>query len=109
MKSKAYSFGKFCALSPVPFLILSVFCCWTFIAFSSMLLEAMGYSTIPDWILNISGLPLLINPMLSICGVIYGIIKRHEPRAKLGIILSLLGLAQNLILFYGASYLGSRF
>lgn len=109
MKSKAYSLGKVCAISSIPFFFLSAFLSYIIIAFFGVRFEAMGHDTIPQWLVNICFSPVLFSPLLCVIGVVYGMIKRHEPHAKLGIILSFIGAAENILLFYGLNYIGSRF
>ena len=61
------------------------------------------------WIDIIGLLPLFISPILGVLGVVHGIAKIKEDYAVLGIVLSAIGLLENLFLIFGMCYLGSRF
>ena len=61
------------------------------------------------WIDIIGLLPLLISPILGVLGVVHGIVKIKEDYSVLGIVLSAIGLLENLFLIFGMCYLGSRF
>ena len=65
----------------------------------------LQYETIPVWIGIISLLPLLISPLLGIFGIIRGIKRRKEKHARLGIVLSVLCLIENIVLLYGIYYI----
>ena len=107
MKNKSISFGILAATSPIPLLIMTVlwFWLWSF----GIGMGLLNYDTIPEWILIISMLPLLISPLLGTVGTIYGIINIREGASILGIILSIICLAENFVLIYGMYYLGSVF
>ena len=61
------------------------------------------------WIDIIGLLPLFISPILGVLGVVHGIAKIKEDYAVLGIVLSAIGLLENLFLIFGMCYLVSRF
>ena len=61
------------------------------------------------WIDIIGLLPMFISPILGVLGVVHGIVKIKEDYSVLGIVLSAIGLLENLFLIFGMCYLGSRF
>ena len=69
----------------------------------------LQYDTIPQWISEISLLPIWISPLLGIIGIIHGVIKIKEKRSGLGIVLSAMCLVENFVILYGAIYLASRY
>ena len=107
MKNKPIVTGIISVAAPIPLTIFTIIWCWIWAFGISMGL--LNHDTISQGILTISLLPLLISPALSLLGILHGIIKIKAKLAWLGILLSLLGLIENLILLYGMYYLGSRF
>lgn len=106
-KRKPWSLGLIAVLSPIPGLILTSM--WSLLVGVGLGIELLHYSTIPDWLLVITLLPLLISPSLGLAGIVRGIIRRKERLAWLEILLSVLGLVENGVVLYGGLYLGSRF
>ena len=106
-KNKPWHLGLLAVLSPLPMLIVTSM--WSVLWGIWFGIGVLNYTTIPDWILAISLLPLLVSPTLGILGIAQGIIRRKERRAWIGILLSVLGLMGNVLLIYGIGYLGSRF
>lgn len=99
---KPLTLGIFAALSPVPGVMLTSF--WGMILVFPIGMELLQYETIPVWIGIISLLPLLISPLLGIFGIIHGAKKSKEKHARLGIVLSVLCLIENIVLLYGIYY-----
>lgn len=107
MKIKAFTMGIISFLSPVPMFIFTILWDWTLSFGIGMGL--LGYDHIPNWILIPGLLPLLISPTLGIFSIIYGIRKRREKLAWLGILLSALCVVVNALMIYGMGYIGSRY
>ncbi len=102
MKMKPLTLGIIAALSPIPGLLLTELCVliWAF----PIGMELLQYDTIPTWMLIISLPLLLISPLLGILGIIHGAKKSKEKHARLGIVLSVLCLIENIVLLYGIYY-----
>ena len=107
MKNKPIITGIIAVASPTPLIIFTVM--WSWAWFFGIGMGLLNYDTVPQWILTISLVPLLISPFLGLLGIIHGIVKIKAGKAWLGIFLSVIGLLENFILFYGTYYLGSRF
>ena len=107
MKNRPFITGIIAAVSPIPLLIFTTLWLW-FLGFG-IALGLLNYPTIPDWALVCGLLPLLISPALGLTGMIHSIVKIKTKTGWLGILLSLIGLAENFILIFGMGYLGSRF
>lgn len=107
MKIKAVTLGIVNVIAPVPLFIFTILWMWfwTFI----ICLGLLGLDRIPFWADCLGLLPMLISPLSGIFGIIYGVIRRKERLAWLGILLSLLCLAENGLIWYGMIYIGSRF
>lgn len=107
MKQRAFMLGLFSFLSPVPLAIATILWDWTLSFGIGMGL--LGYDYIPDWI-SFAGLaPLLISPLLGLAGIVYGICKRKEKLAWLGILLSVLCIVANALMIFAMGYIGSRY
>lgn len=89
---------------PIPMFVFSVLWCWLW--FFGIGMGVMGYEKVHDWILYIGEFPLIISPVLSLFGIVYGIIKIKEKHALIGILLSVLSLLINVVIFAGIWYLG---
>lgn len=107
MKHKAAFWGMISFLSPIPMTIATVLWDW-FLCFG-IVMGLLGYERIPTWASIIGTAPLLISPAMGIGGIVYGICKRKETLAWLGILLSALGVVVNGLLLFGILYLGSRY
>lgn len=107
MNNKPLLLGILAVVSPIPMLLVTAF--WNWICFFVIGLGLLHLDTVPQWLLFCSLFPLLISPGCGIVGVMVGILHRKEPRAGLGILLSVLGIALNVLLFYGMYAMGNRF
>lgn len=107
MNNRPIVTGIIAVASPVPLLIFTVLWCWMW--FFGIGMGLLNYDAVPQWILVCSLLPLLISPALGLSGIIHGVIKIKAKRAWFGILLSVAGLIENLVLIYGMYYIGSRF
>ena len=107
MKNYSLTLGLISVLSPVPLLVFTALWCWMWVFGVGMGL--LSYEIVPEWILLISVLPLSVSPLLELVGTACGIVTIRERHSLLGIVLSLLCLAENFVLIYGIYYLGSRF
>lgn len=104
MKMKAVTAGVICAVSPVPLFLFTVF--WSQVCLA---LGFMIWDTVPDWLLCVALMPLAVSPLMGIGGIVYGVVRRKELLAWLGVLLSSLSLVMNAALWYGMYYVGSRF
>lgn len=107
MKIKAFTMGIISFLSPVPMFIFTILWDWTWAFGIGMGL--LGYDYIPEWISTVGLSPLLISPLLGLFGLIYGMCKRKEKLAWLGILLSALCVVANGLMIYAMGYIGSRY
>ena len=107
MKTEPIRTGVIALVSPIPLFIFTAI--WCLIWSMGIGVGIFHYETIPTWILAISLAPLLISPILGISGIIQGIMRINEHSSCLGIILSVISLAENFVLLYVIYYLGSRF
>ena len=107
MKMKAVHFGALTLATPLPGWIFAIL--WTWIFCFGICLGALGYERIPMWGLYVGLLPLLVSLLLSLAGMVYGIVRRKEKRAWLGVLCSALCLVENVLLLAGMIYLGSRY
>ena len=107
MKNKPIVTGIIAVASPGPLFVFTVL--WSWIWGFGIGLGLLNYDTIPMWIADVGLAPLLISPALCLLGIVHGALKIKLKRAWLGIVLSVLGLIENCILFFGMIYLGSRF
>jgi hypothetical protein len=107
MKKKLLLTGIIAVASPIPMIIITTL--WSWILFFGIGMGLLGYSTVPDWILYLSLLPLSFSPLFDIFGIILGIVKIKERQSILCIILSVLGLLINFALIFAIGYIGSRY
>ena len=103
MKNRPYITGIIAVASPGPMFIFTIFWCW--IWSFGIGLGILHYDKIPDWILFIGLLPLWISPLLGIAGLIHSVAKCKTKLAWLGILLSAMGLLENLLMLCGILYL----
>lgn len=107
MKSKALFTGILAVASPIPMILFTMI--WYWIWFFGIGMGMMNYNTVPQWINILGLLPLFVSPCIGIGGIVYGCIRIKQKRAWLGVLLSALGLIENLLLLYGIIYIGSRY
>ena len=107
MKNTPVEAGIVAIASPVPLFFCTVPWCWILVFVIGMTI--FDFNVIPNWLLTFSLLPLFISPALGVIGIIHGIVKLKGKHAWIGILLSVLGLAENFLLIYCMGYLGSRF
>ena len=98
--------GIIAVASPLPLFVLT--CLWGAV-FLATCYALPGYSDASGWAMYVCTMPLWISPALCVLGIIHGIVKRRAKRAWIGILLSVLGLFENIFLIFSAAYLGSRF
>lgn len=104
MKMKAVHFGALTLATPLPGWILTIL--WFWILCFGICLGALGYERIPEWGLYVGLLPLPVSPLMGLAGIIYGIVRRKEKGAWLGVLCSALCLVENALLLAGMMYLG---
>ena len=104
MKNDPYVTGVIAAVLPFPMFVFTVL--WSWILFFGIGMGLLNYDTVPAWMLGIELLPLMISPAFGIAGIIQGCLRIKQKRAKLGILLSFVGLLENCLLFCGIIYLG---
>lgn len=107
MKIKPITTGIIAVASPISLLVFTSL--WIPLCYFGIGMGLLNYDTVPQWIQLCSLLPLLISPAIGVLGIVHGCVKLKEMRAWLGILLSVLGIAENFLLIYGMYYLGSRF
>ena len=103
MKNRPIITGILAFISPLPMFFFAFILSW--ILFFGIGMGLLGLSTVPYWMLIPTVLALLVSPTLCVLGIIHGIVKRHVRYAKLGILLSALGLVGNGILWFLMGYL----
>lgn len=107
MKSTHVKLGTIAVISPVPMIVFTAIWCWLW--FFGIGLGLLGYESVPEWIMICSMIPLGVSPLIGAVGVIYGAIKMKEKYAFVSLVLSIVGLIENLILIYVICYLGKNF
>ncbi len=107
MKNTPVEAGIVAVASPFPLFFCTVL--WSWLLVFVIWMTIFNFSVIPNWLLICSLLPLFISPGLGVIGIIHGIVKIKEKHAWIGILLSVLGLAENFLLIYCMGYIGSRF
>ena len=107
MKNTYVEAGIVAVASPLPLMIFTSM--WSVLFGIGFGIGVLGYTSIPEWMLYISLFPLLISPAIGVLGTVRCLLKIKEKKAWLGLILSLLGLVENMLLFYGCFYIGSRY
>lgn len=107
MKNTPVEAGIVAVASPLPLFFCTVL--WSWILVFVIWMTILDFSHIPNWLLICSLFPLFISPGLGVIGIIHGIVKIKEKNAWVGILLSALGLAENLLLLFVIGYIGSRF
>lgn len=108
MKNKPLITGVIALISPIPLFIFSVLWCW--ICFFGIGMGLLGYDSVPVWLLFCSLLPFIISLILgavvSVGGIVHGCIKIKQKRAWLGILFSVMGLVENILLICFIIYAG---
>ena len=72
-------------------------------------MDLLKYQKPPFWLEILSLLPLLVSPILCCLFIVIGILRRKEHLAWLCVVLSCVGLAKNVLLFWLMMYIGSRY
>ena len=107
MKNNPIVTGFIAFFSPIPLVIFTII--WSWVWFFGIGIGLLNYDTVPQWMLVVTLLPLFISPILGLLGIIHSMVKIKTKTAWFAFFLSVIGLLENFILFYGMYYLGSRF
>lgn len=100
--------GLVAAASPVPMLIYTWL--WATLILFDVGMDLLKYQKpLPFWLEILSLLPLLVSPILCCLFIVIGILRRKERLAWLCVVLSCVGLAKNVLLFWLIMYIGSRY
>ena len=86
--------------------ILTIFPCFIIAAVWSMVLLSF-VEALPYWMNLLALLPAFISPGIGVAGLITGIRYWNAHRSRLGVVLSLLGIAGNALLWYAFYVLAS--
>ena len=86
--------------------ILTIFPCFIIAAVWSMFLLSF-VEALPYWMNFLVLLPAFISPGIGVAGLVSGIRHWNEHRSRLGVVLSLLGIAGNALLWYAFYVLAS--
>ena len=86
--------------------ILTIFPCFIIAAVWSMFLLSF-VEALPCWMNFLTLLPAFISPGIGVAGLITGILHWNAHRSRLGVVLSLLGIAGNALLWYAFYVLAS--
>ena len=86
--------------------ILTIFPCFVVTALWSMVLLSFMDAP-PYWMNFLVPLPAFISPGIGVAGLVTGIRHWNEHRSRLGVVLSLLGIAGNALCWYGFYLLAS--
>ena len=83
--------------------VLTIFPCFiATVLWSAVLLSCLGVpEEAPLWMGFLILLPMLISPGIGVAGLITGIRRWKEHHSLLGVALSLLGIAGNILFWYG--------
>lgn len=108
MKNTPLNAGIAAVVFPLPAFFYTIL--WAWIVTFGLGFGVLGIEHIPDWLLSISVTPLLLSfaagPILGVLGIIHSLTKIKQKRAWLGLLLSILGLVESLLLVCGLIYLG---
>ena len=106
MKNKPLVTGITAVASPVPIVILTVLWAW----FRGLIVGVgiLGNDTVSGLSSILSMLPLALGPILCTLGIIHGCVKIKCKLAWLGIVLSGIGLMENVLLIFIMYLVGSR-
>ena len=86
--------------------VLTIFPCIIIAAVWSMFLLSF-VEALPYWMNFLTLLPAFISPGIGVAGLVSGIRHWNEHRSRLGVVLSLLGIAGNALLWYAFYVLAS--
>ena len=96
--------GVLSVLMPIPMAIvtmmLGLYGVWVWYALFEL-------DNISSWFLVIAVIPLLLSPIFSIFSTVYCAVKIRVKWAWIGLILSILGIAENAVLMFFLYYIGS--
>jgi hypothetical protein len=107
MKNRPWVTGIIAVSSPMPLFCFTIL--WSWVWTFGIGMGLLGYDEIPQWILIFALHPLLISPALGVFGIIHGAVKAKEKCAWLGMLLSVLCLAENFLLVYAIQCIGSSY
>ena len=86
--------------------VLTIFPCFVATAVWSMVLLSF-VEELPFWMDFLVLLPAFISPGIGVAGLITGILHWNAHRSRLGVVISLLGIAGNALLWYAFYVLAS--
>ena len=86
--------------------VLTIFPCFIITAVWSMVLLSF-VEALPYWMNFLALLPAFISPGIGVAGLVTGIRHWNSHRSRLGVVLSLLGIAGNALCWYGFYLLAS--
>ena len=86
--------------------VLTIFPCFIITALWSMVLLSF-VEALPYWMNFLALLPAFISPGIGVAGLVTGIRHWNAHRSRLGVVLSLLGIAGNALLWYAFYVLAS--
>ena len=86
--------------------VLTIFPCFIITALWSMVLLSF-VEALPYWMNFLALLPAFISPGIGVAGLVTGIRHWNAHRSRLGVALSLLGIAGNALCWYGFYLLAS--
>ena len=86
--------------------VLTIFPCFIITALWSMVLLSF-VEALPYWMNFLALLPAFISPGIGVAGLVTGIRHWNAHRARLGAVISLLGIAGNALLWYAFYVLAS--
>ena len=86
--------------------VLTIFPCFIITALWSMVLLSF-VEALPYWMNFLALLPAFISPGIGVAGLVTGIRHWNEHRSRLGVVISLLGIAGNALLWYAFYVLAS--
>ena len=86
--------------------VLTIFPCFIITAIWSMFLLSF-VEALPYWMNFLALLPAFISPGIGVAGLVTGIRHWNAHRSRLGVALSLLGIAGNALCWYGFYLLAS--
>lgn len=96
--------GVLSVLMPIPIVIVTMMLglCVVWIWYALFELD-----NISSWFLVIAVIPLLLSPIFSIFSTVYCAVKIRVKWAWIGLLLSILGIAENAVLMFFLYYIGS--
>ena len=96
--------GAISVLMPIPAVIVTMMLGLLLFLLGSVI---FGVYDIPAWFLFIAVIPLLLSPIFSIFSTVYCDVKIRCNRAWIGLLLSVIGIAENAGLIFFLYYAGS--